>query len=83
VSAFRWTGYCLGCHRAGVELETRYDRRARALCDRCAPGPAPPRPLPRRRPTPCDRCGLLGVHGPEHDPSKPCEIALTCDRCAG
>jgi hypothetical protein len=39
LGAFRWRGYCLGCHQPGLELETRHEWGARALCDDCAAKP--------------------------------------------
>jgi KaiC/GvpD/RAD55 family RecA-like ATPase len=32
----RWTGTCNGCHKSGVEVESRETHGLRALCDRCA-----------------------------------------------
>jgi hypothetical protein len=31
-----WTGYCHGCARTGVPVQTRYDHGAKTLCDACA-----------------------------------------------
>lgn len=31
----RWIGHCHGCRRFDVEVETRWDRAAKTLCDRC------------------------------------------------
>jgi hypothetical protein len=78
---FRWVGYCLGCHRAGLELETRYEHSAKALCDDCAARQRP-HPQIKRRPTRCDGCGRWAVHGPDFDPSKAYDLALLCDRCS-
>jgi hypothetical protein len=35
----RWVGYCHGCRRFDVEVETRYDHGARTLCDWCCDRP--------------------------------------------
>lgn len=39
VQKARSTGYCVGCHRDGLEVEPRRSHGERVLCDRCADRP--------------------------------------------
>jgi len=34
-STKRWRGFCHGCKHYDAEVETRYDRGAKSLCDHC------------------------------------------------
>src|SRR4051794_952336 len=59
MTAPRWTGYCHSCRRYDVDVETRYDRGAKPLCDTCSAGRWSPRvtPASTRRQAPCEGCG--------------------------
>lgn len=60
-----WTGYCVACHRGGLEVASRREHGERVLCERCAAKPAPPS-VPRdvsREPLPDGTVLVRDEHG--------------------
>jgi hypothetical protein len=83
MSAFRWTGLCLGCFRT-AEVETRYEHAAKALCDSCAAKAPRPRVSAKPARVACDRCRRVGgEHHAVPDAAKPYQLGLLCPRCFG
>lgn len=77
----RWRGLCLGCFQT-VDVTTRYEHGAKALCDACAAKPPRPRVAATPARVACDHCRRIGdEHHAVVDAAKPYQLGLLCPRC--